>query len=400
MSDERTRGEVVRELVGWARLPCPLEDFAGGQVLAGSPSLHARAVAAFGSWELALAAALLEVCAPADELADGGSAGRLEDAPRPERVVTSAAEHPVYLFTEDGTGWWAPLTSFLTRPTGALYEVPAGPGIEQWPRAVRYVGDDPSVALLTRLGMVGTMLQQQLRSWSPDSMHVPVHRHLSGLPEDDGFVELWPRRLFRYDARVYAVTVDGQVKASSCDEYSKRLSGEAVEAVLLREGDSALALLTGPERVELMLASSLGKAIVFDASELRTQGRKAQGVRGISLDEGARVVSAFRRDGVEQVLLVTRQGYAKRMLADEFRAQGRGGGGLQTCRLGPGDEVRALVPVHPADDVLLLSDDGRYARMPVWDVPLMGRAARGERVFELGASEVVQSVVAVPPGPM
>jgi DNA gyrase subunit A len=254
-----------------------------------------------------------------------------------------------------------------------------------------------AMVILTDRGQVVAVDRRLLQPWSADAIARPLIERFSGIEPRERAALVAPRRAVREQARFFTVTADGQVKASEASEYA-RLSSDAMVGSLLREGDRFVAAFAGPARGNVLVASSLAKAIVFDIAELRPQGRKATGVRAIALDEGATAVSAFVCPDDGWLVLATAQGYFKRMRSAEFRAQGRGGGGLQTCRLGHGDTVTDLVSIDLAGDLLVLTSSGRYLRLAAYDVPLLGRSARGDRLVDLDAGERVVQLVAVPAG--
>ena len=65
--------------------------------------------------------------------------------------------------------------------------------------------------------------------------------------------------------------------------------------------------VTDGER-DIMLFSSAGKAVRFRENEVRSMGRTAHGVRGISLEPGQRVISMLVAEP-GTVLMVTENGY-------------------------------------------------------------------------------------------
>jgi DNA gyrase subunit A len=147
----------------------------------------------------------------------------------------------------------------------------------------------------------------------------------------------------------------------------------------------------------VFVASSAGKAIHFPTEDVRSQGRRATGVRAIQLDAGARVVGAFATEGVDWVALATEQGMMKRMPITEYRPQGRSGGGLQTYRVT--DDPVASVAALPIDgDVVVLTNRGRVTRFPAFDLPLGNRAAKGEPCVQLEPGETVEQLLGVPAG--
>jgi DNA gyrase subunit A len=82
-------------------------------------------------------------------------------------------------------------------------------------------------------------------------------------------------------------------------------------------------------KCDVMLFSDSGKAVRFDEDDVRPMGREARGVRGMSLEEGQRVISMLVADSENYaVLTACENGFGKRTVVSEYRTQNRGGKGL------------------------------------------------------------------------
>lgn len=364
------------------------------QVLAESPNWHREAVLAFGSWEAYIAAALVRlrrITAGERRVAEDSR----PDEPRPERVVGPAGRGHVFAISTRGYAFVLSLADVPATWERALYDLDA-PEDHTLAR-LDAAEDDTAVVLVTSLGNGLAVDLRLLPAWESDALVRPLTQRFSGLESSERLVCAFPKRALRTGNRVYFVSTGGQVKASDASEYRK-LSSEALAATLLRDDDSLLTAFAAPAECRITLWSSMAKALVFEAEELRSQGRKATGVKGIGLDEGAHVVAAFVGHEEGMVVLATRQGYFKRMRMTDFRPQGRAGGGLQTCRLVAGDEVVSVCAVELAGDLTVITTTGRVARFPAYEVPLHGRAARGDQLLELQDGEQILRIQGVAAG--
>ncbi len=387
--------ELVDSILAFVDSGADADDLFETAVSVDSPDLYRRCVDVFGAWDAALAAAL--VASRRTSVAKPERGVALEDAPRPERAVGPAAHVPVYLVGRSGHFLHADLDALRATETPTLRDFPEGPGDGHRPELVIPGVDDFGVALITTHGNALAADLRTLPEWERDAVTRDLSHRFGGLEDDEVVAYAVPRRHLREFDRYYSVSVDGQVKASDCSELA-RLCNDAMVATLLRDGDALLSIFAAPKATRVFVASSMAKAIVFKTGDIRSQGRRATGVRAIGLDAGARVVGAFAVREATHCVLATEQGLMKRMHLDEFRPQGRGGGGLQTCRLAAGDAVASVAPACLDDDVLVLTSEGRFARFPAYDVPLGNRAARGEPIVPLAPGETVTQVVGAPAG--
>jgi DNA gyrase subunit A len=370
-------------------------------VLADTGDWYREAIVTFGSWDQYLAATLVHLrrfYETQERRESDSSAAELIDDERPERKVGSASYNDAYVVAASGFAFVLQAAALHASTLPSLTRFPAGPHGGHTPESLVIADDDPGVCVFTSGGNGLAVDARLLPRYEPDAVVRPLNARFSGISSDETVVSVLPRRALRDMARFYFMTVQGQMKASDTSEYRK-MSSEATVSTLTRDDDALLCVLAGASDAMLSVWSSLGKALVFDASEVRSQGRKATGVKAIALDPGARVVSAFVSAGRSSfVVLATAQGLFKRMRMSDFRPQGRAGNGLQTCRLNPGDEVSGVASIGLADDVVILTSRGRYTRFPVYDIPLMGRAAKGENLVPLEDGETVVSVQGLPAG--
>ncbi len=126
-------------------------------------------------------------------------------------------------------------------------------------------------------------------------------------------------------------------------------------------------------------------SIRFPESEVRSMGRQAYGVKGITLEPGDEVVGADVVEPGTTILTVTENGYGKRTEEAEYRIQGRGGKGIidikTTERNG---NVVGLAQVKDRDEVMLVTNGGMLIRIKVHDISVIGRNTQGVRLISPG----------------
>lgn len=81
------------------------------------------------------------------------------------------------------------------------------------------------------------------------------------------------------------------------------------------------------------MASSSGKMIRFNETDVRVMGRSAFGVKGIDLSDDSIVVGMEIVEDDQMVLVVTENGYGKKTNISEYRITKRGGKGVKSLNI-------------------------------------------------------------------
>lgn len=146
---------------------------------------------------------------------------------------------------------------------------------------------------------------------------------------------------------------------------------------------------------DVMLTSAKGYAVRFTEDKVRTMGRNAAGVRGITLREGDRLVGmvTFSRDSNVTLITVCQRGYGKRTAVSDYPVKNRGGKGVITIKTTTRNGLVSGVRIVNDDDhLILISDRGKLIRIRVNDVKVQGRATQGVRVMRLDDGEHVAAI--------
>ncbi|NVO29651.1 DNA gyrase subunit A [Hymenobacter lapidiphilus] len=196
-------------------------------------------------------------------------------------------------------------------------------------------------------------------------------------------------------------TEQGTVKKTPLEAYSRpRTAG--INAISINEGDRLLdvQLLNGNDEVVLALRS--GRAVRFPEHKVRSMGRTAAGVRGITLDEtlagGDRVVGmvCLNNESEQELLVVSENGYGKRSPLDEYRITNRGGKGVRAMKLT--DKTGQLVSikaVDDTDDLMIINKSGITIRLRMSELRSIGRATQGVRLLKISNGDEISSVAKV-----
>lgn len=228
-----------------------------------------------------------------------------------------------------------------------------------------------------------------------------VIQNLIQLPKEDkirGYImiEDLTDEDFQNSHYIVFCTKRGVIKKTPVEAFSRpRTNG--INAITIREGDTLLEVKLTNGESEILIANKNGRAIRFPEEKVRSMGRSAAGVRGITLDgpddEVVGMVCADPNDVDFSVLVISDRGYGKRSLLDEYRVTNRGGKGVRTMKVtDKTGSVVSLKGVSEADSLFITTESGIVIRTKIADLRVMGRATQGVRVIKLGDKDKIADV--------
>ncbi len=205
---------------------------------------------------------------------------------------------------------------------------------------------------------------------------------------------------------LFFATQQGTVKKTSLTEFSNVRKGGII-AIGIEPGDNLIEVkLTRGSIVEnddvkdpgddVVLITKDGMSIRFSEADVRSMGRAASGVRGISLEKGDALVAATIVVPDAALLVAGENGIGKRTGFDEYRVQSRGGKGIITMKTGDktGGVVGALT-VRDTDEIMLITIGGQMVRIPVQGIREAGRNTQGVKLVNLDAGDKLQAIASV-----
>ncbi|HEY1801598.1 MAG TPA: DNA gyrase subunit A [Terriglobales bacterium] len=230
---------------------------------------------------------------------------------------------------------------------------------------------------------------------------------------------------------IFFATRNGTVKKTDLKDFCNVMS-RGIIAIGIDQGDELVGVTLTDGNQIVFLASHDGQAIRFDEENVRSMGRPAYGVRGMSLDKSDYIVgmattpkdakkaeAAIRKakekagvteDGISEIatdetipikgsliLSVTENGYGKRTPAEEYRLQNRGGSGVINVKTTERNgKVTGIAQVTEQSEVMLISHYGKIIRMDSSTIRESGRAAQGVRLLNLEPGDRVAAAVVIP----
>src|SRR6478735_3583746 len=198
-----------------------------------------------------------------------------------------------------------------------------------------------------------------------------------------------PVKEFREDRFVVMATAQGIIKKTELSAYSNPRQGGII-ALSLDKGDRLIGVQLTDGQREILLGTKKGITILFKEDDVRSMGRTAHGVRGITLEEGNEVIGmeTITPDSTTAVLTITENGFGKRTPVSDYRLQGRGGKGIISVKTTERNGLAVgFVQVRENDEIMMMSSKGKILRCKVDRIREVGRNTQGVRVLEMQESD-------------
>jgi len=197
---------------------------------------------------------------------------------------------------------------------------------------------------------------------------------------------------------VVMVSRKGYIKKTDLKAFSHPRSNGII-ACAVAQGDELISVSLTEGDNDICLCSRAGKAIRFSEKKVRSMGRLARGVKGMTLKKDDELVSMdIIRDDSYGILAVTENGFGKRTAVSEYRQQGRGGQGVinirTTKRNGP---VVSAFAVRDDSEVIIITAKGKIIRLEAGRIrQTLSRGAQGVKLIDLGGNDQVAAMTHVP----
>ncbi|MCL2333058.1 MAG: DNA gyrase subunit A, partial [Actinomycetia bacterium] len=205
-------------------------------------------------------------------------------------------------------------------------------------------------------------------------------------------------KTFPADEYLLFATRAGMVKKTAMDAY-KNGRRDGIISIKMRDDDALISVRRVREGEQVIMVSTVGKAILWDESEARPMGRDTQGVKGMNIKEGESVLGMEIAPKGSELFVVTERGYGKRTAIDEYPTHHRGGQGVKTIVVTPKKGLLAgMKIVGPGHELMLVSEEGVVIRVKSDDISKLGRSTQGVKVMNVGGADRVSAIARVSSG--
>ena len=189
------------------------------------------------------------------------------------------------------------------------------------------------------------------------------------------------------------VTKRGVIKRTLLSEFEYQRRGGKI-AINLDEDDELIFVRHTRGNESLIIATRDGNAVRFDENNVRSMGRGAHGVKGITLVGDDYVVGVAVVDESKTLLTITDNGVGKRTPFSDFREmKHRGGRGVCCHKItDKTGKLAAIIAVEEDDDIMLITNEGTIIRTSVSGINVYSRTATGVIVMRLSEGSYINNI--------
>ncbi|MEO8854212.1 MAG: DNA gyrase subunit A [Ginsengibacter sp.] len=194
-------------------------------------------------------------------------------------------------------------------------------------------------------------------------------------------------------------TRKGIIKKTKVLDFSRpRQNG--INAITINEGDQLLDACLTDGKKQIMMAVKSGRAIRFPEEKVRSTGRGAIGVFGISVDsdkdEVVGMICVNIDDPSSSILVVSAKGFGKRTAVEEYRITNRGGKGVKTINVTEKTgKLIGLLNVNETQDLMITCKSGVIIRTSIGAIREAGRATQGVKLIRLDEGDEIAAIIGI-----
>ncbi len=213
--------------------------------------------------------------------------------------------------------------------------------------------------------------------------------NLLSIPKEEKFAGILAVRDFEKGKFVVMVTRKGTIKKTELSGFAN-IRGPGIIAMGVDEDDELLAVELTDGTKKIFIATREGMAICFEEKNVRSMGRPAYGVRGITLDANDYVINVAAVQDGDEILSISENGYGKRTIIGAYRVQSRAGKGVINMKTSERNGiVVASMPVTDESQVLIITEQGKLIRVNVKGIRESGRSTQGVKLIDTSDGDKV-----------
>jgi len=303
-------------------------------------------------------------------------------------------ENIVVTLTHNGYIKRLPISTYRSQRRGGRGVQGMGTNDDDFVKHLISTSTHDTILFFTNKGKVYRAKGYEIPEFSRTAKGLPII-NLLGIEKDESINTVICVEEFLDDWYLFFATKQGVVKRTPVSAFAN-IRNNGLIALGLRDNDELISVKLTDGNKNIIMGTKSGLLIRFVETDVRSMGRTATGVKGITLSDDDEAVGMEILEEDHDVLVVTKNGYGKRTPAAEYRLQSRGGKGLITCKTT--DKTGTVVAVEAVkgdEDVMLITAGGILIRMDVQDISVIGRNTQGVKLITLGDEGAVATVAKV-----
>ncbi|AST93939.1 DNA gyrase subunit A [Sutcliffiella cohnii] len=303
-------------------------------------------------------------------------------------------QNVVITLTHNGYVKRLPLSTYRSQRRGGRGIQGMGTNEDDFVEHLLTTSTHDTLLFFTNKGKVYRAKGYEIPEFSRTAKGIPIINLLE-VEKGEWVNAIIPVEDFVDDWYLFFTTKHGISKRSPLSQFAN-IRNNGLIALGLRDNDELISVKMTDGTKEMIIGTKKGMLIRFHETDVRSMGRTATGVKGITLDADDEVVGMELLEEGLEVLVVTKNGYGKRTAAEEYRIQSRGGKGIKTCNItDKNGELVSVKTVTSDEDLMLITASGVLIRMSVDGISKMGRNTQGVKLIKLAENEYVTTVARV-----
>ena len=211
------------------------------------------------------------------------------------------------------------------------------------------------------------------------------------LESDESISAILAIKNFDEDSYLFLTTRNGMVNRMSLSSF-KKVRNSGLKAILLKSNDYLFNALHTTGNDKIILSSTSGKSIMFSESQIRERSRGTQGVTGIKLPRGSKIISSLNIQ-CSQVIFVTENGFGNKISVDSYNEQNRGGQGVISIKTSDRNgQVVGAANLDNTDHIILITSKGKTIKISASDMKTINRNTQGVRLQDMSDDEKITAV--------
>ncbi len=220
-------------------------------------------------------------------------------------------------------------------------------------------------------------------------------RNLVELEPDETVSSVVAVKDFPGDRYLVMLTSDGRIKKTRLSEFRNIRRGGLAAISLNPKSELIMAAVTEGDR-DILIGTKSGKAIRFHEKQVRPMGRKAAGVKAMTLGRKDEIIGMIvAGPEIEYVFTASGKGFGKKTAINLYPRRRRAGKGVINLRVNAriGNAI-GMVGVS-REELMMITEMGKVIRIKIEQVRPSGRATQGVRIINLEKGDSVVSIAKV-----